>query len=222
MQSAIKHKNINRAYVASSFARNVWGKNYIAGSKAEEYEMLYYYKSVKDTSRYFQRASSYYDNYYMKVSADSIKKMTSTRNELNLEQAKKKAEAASKIKLDSIAKAGGKIISVLRDTFTVRTRISTGNSYASTLNNIAYEFYSTGTKNLTHLSKALIWSKRSIELEPKSEYYDTLAHIYYAMKIYNEANATQKTAVEIARTTKQIQKAEQYIKELKKMEAKQL
>ena len=43
------------------------------------------------------------------------------------------------------------------------------------------------------------WSKRAVELNPTWSNYNTLAHIYYASDSQNEALATQKIAIELAK-----------------------
>jgi hypothetical protein len=45
----------------------------------------------------------------------------------------------------------------------------------------------------------MTWSKRAIELDPNWSNYNTLAYVYYAMDIQNEALATQKIAIDLAK-----------------------
>ena len=77
------------------------------------------------------------------------------------------------------------------------------NAFSAELNNGAYGIYETGTQNPKYLTNALLWSKRSIELDPQAAFYDTLAHLLYRLGFYSEALATQEKAVELARSTKQ-------------------
>lgn len=76
------------------------------------------------------------------------------------------------------------------------------NIYSMELNNAAYSFYTTGTRNTDHLFRALRWSKRSIELQPLAANYDTLAHLLYRLGFYTEAESTQQKAVEMAKAEK--------------------
>lgn len=65
----------------------------------------------------------------------------------------------------------------------------------SLLNNAAWDFYVLGTTNRSHLSRAMLWVKRAIDLEPNFQYYDTLAQIFYRMEFYDEALVNQKKAI---------------------------
>lgn len=142
----------------------------------------------------------------MKLSADSIKKIDKKNQAENLEKMRRQMpdnsnrKMVSKEKIDSLIKANP-TQKVTRTEMAISSIMVT-NQYSNELNNVAYRFYQTGIKNINYLSKAMIWSKRAIELEPKSGYYDTLAHIYYAMGIYNEALTTQKTAIDLAKNEK--------------------
>lgn len=60
----------------------------------------------------------------------------------------------------------------------------------------------TGKKSPNHLTKAMLWSKRSVALKPTSAYYDTLAHILYRLGFYAEAESTQVEAIECAKSEK--------------------
>jgi tetratricopeptide (TPR) repeat protein len=202
--AAVKGKNINKALQVASFVRGTWNSDYEKGAKAYESRMLSYYSAVKDTASYFRNAINFYDRYYMKLSADSIKKLDKKNQAENLERMKRQmpnnsnSKMVSKEKIDSLIKANPTQKITRTETMSVSSTMAT-NQYSNELNNIAYRFYQTGTKNINHLSKAMIWSKRAIELDPKSSYYDTLAHIYYAMGIHSEALVTQKLAMDLAK-----------------------
>ncbi|WP_316773024.1 hypothetical protein [Pedobacter frigiditerrae] len=201
--AAVKGKNINKAFRVASFVRGTWSSDPEKGAKAYESRMLSYYSAVKDTASYFRNAINFYDRYYMRLSADSIKKLDKKTQAENLEKMRRQLpnnstnKVVSKEKIDSIRKVNPTQKVTRTEVMTVSS-VAT-NQYSNELNNIAYSFYQTGTKNINHLSKAMIWSKRAIELDPKSGFYDTLAHIYYAMGIHNEALATQKLAMDLAK-----------------------
>ena len=57
-------------------------------------------------------------------------------------------------------------------------------------------------KNTFYLTKAILWSKRYIELNPVAGYYDTLSHLLYRLGFYSEAESTQQKAVELAKAEK--------------------
>ena len=199
--TAVKTKNRAKATQVANFVRGTWNNDFEKGEKAFETRMLAYYSAVKDTSSYFRSATNFYDRYYMRLSADSIKKLDVKNKAEALENMKKQmpvptTKMVSKEKMDSIRKANPNQRVVTTEIVGVGSSV---NQYSSELNSIAYRFYQTGTKNINHLTKAMIWSKRAIELDPSWPNYDTLAHIYYAMGIHNEAIATQKIAVDLAK-----------------------
>jgi len=204
LADAIALKSPRKAESAASFTRNSWGKNYQEGQKHYTLKMLQYYRAVNDTSNYFPQASFFYDQYYMRISADSIKR----REQKQLEEAR--AEALKQLQA-SPAKNGVKTI-----TFTT----TSSNSLPVELNNAAYTFYQMGTKNANHLTKAVLWSKRSIELDPQPAYYDTLAHLLYRLGFFAEAESTQEKAITLARSRNLMVKSMQ--DELEKIQKKTL
>ncbi|WP_316827911.1 hypothetical protein [Pedobacter miscanthi] len=199
---AAKTKNTPRAISAASFARNTWKRDYINGEKAYHTQILWYYSTVKDTASYLRTASYFYDNYYMTIGADSIKKIEKRNQEALTKKhiaSMPQQKQISKEKLDSLQKIYGKT------TVTQSSMVTFGspsNSYANELNNAAWKFYETGTKNLNYLTKAMLWSRRSIELNPIAGYYDTLAHILYRLGYHEEAIKTQETAIDKAKNEK--------------------
>jgi hypothetical protein len=190
---AIATKNPTTAYSLSNFARGSWGKNYAAGNKQSTYLMLDYYKAVKDTANFYRQAQYYYDEYYMKISPDSIKKLAKKEQDIkdSLTASIKKYMLARK---NVEAKSSGPIT---KYTYSKISASGTINNVAKTLNNASWDYYILGTRNSTHLTKALLWSKRAIEIAPIPEYYDTMAHIFYRMQLYDEALLNQNKAIEM-------------------------
>jgi hypothetical protein len=74
--------------------------------------------------------------------------------------------------------------------------------YAMELNNAAWSFYLMAGDNTDYLMKAMLWSRRSLELAEKAAFYDTYAHLLYKLKFYSEAESMQKKAVAAAKTEK--------------------
>jgi len=193
MSSAIKTKNSSRAQSAANFSRNTWSNDYIKGTKAQSLEMIKYYAAIKDTANYFRTATYYYDGFYMNLSTDSIRKIEQKNNALSHRPTNAgTAKTLSKEKLDSLSKNTKNVIYT-------KTTFSAYSSYALDLNNVAYMFYQMGTNNINHLTKAMLWSRRSIELDQRSAYYDTLAHILYKMGYNEQAIKTQQTAIDKAK-----------------------
>jgi len=195
MNDAIKTKNMARAQSAASFTRGTWTNDYMKGAKAYDSQMMRYYLAVKDTTRYLQTATYHYDNYYMRIGADSIKKIEAAEFKAMEKRGLPSTlnqNMVSREKMDSLMKAKGANVF----TRSIVAIGSTSSNYANELNNAAYKFYEIGTKNINHLTKAMIWSRRSIELNPISGYYDTLAHILYRLEYYEEAIKNQQLAIE--------------------------
>jgi hypothetical protein len=186
LSSAIETKNLSRAMAAANFTRNSWSGNPVEGQKNYTLKMMQYYKGVNDTIKYLQQASAYYEQYYMRLTLDSVKK----RDSLYIINAKKKAmETARTTKNDSLVKR------------TIRFSYPK-DSYATELNNAAWTFYLMAKNKNDYLMKALLWSRRVLELSEKPAFYDTYAHLLYRLKFFVEAESMQSKAIEIAKAEK--------------------
>lgn len=221
LANAIKTKNVNQAHYAATFAKNSYSNDVKKGARAYHGNMLDYYAAVNDTACYFKSAISFYDNYYMSLSADSIKKAELKRQisfaENNMKGNNQNTKVISKADFEELKKRRP-VENERNTTFLVVSE--NNNGYATTLNNVAWRFYTSGTKNINYLSKAMLWSRRSIDLEPNAAYYDTLAHILYRLGYQTEAIKTQETA--IAKAKLQKISFENMQDELKKMKNKSL
>jgi hypothetical protein len=184
---AIKTKNISMAQGAAQVAARSWGSNYQEASKASAMQMLVYYKAINDTTRYYQQAGYFYDQYYLNITTDSARRLQAQQME--------KLRATAQANMPSIA---GSLQGEVQKIVTIQLSPEKGMEVANVLNNAAYEFYLMGTRNTANLIKALVWSRRSIELKPESGYYDTMAHIMYRLNFYDEAILNQNKAIEIA------------------------
>lgn len=208
LTSAINNKNLKRALATASFTQSTWGRNYREATKSYNFKMIQYYYGVKDTANYLRQASYYYDQYYMNISADSIKKL----EKKIVDSLNKKLSAKTH---EQLAQQNNQKNDKAIVVYSEKT-----NSVATELNNAAYAFYLTGTKNQNYLIKAMNWSKRAIQLNEISGFYDTLAHIYYQLGFHLEAESTQKKAIELA--IKEKRDTNQLTEELKKMQNKTL
>lgn len=186
LNSAIANKNISRATAAANFTRNTWSSNTVEGQKNWSLKMMQYYRGVNDTIKYLQQASAYYEQYYMRLTVDSVKK----RDSLNYINAREKAiETSRTTNNDSITKRSFSF-SYPKD------------SYATELNNAAWSFYLMADNKNDYLMKAMLWSRRALELSPKPAFYDTYAHLLYRLKFFVEAESMQRKAIEIAKVEK--------------------
>lgn len=203
---AIKRKSLAMAQQAANFMSSSWSKqNPRQGYTASQAQMLHYYRGINDTAAYYRQAGFYYDAYFMSISADSAKKLDAKRTE-NIQKMMIARHPPDTVKTvvtgpNSVKKTftrithTGPLVSVSGNG-TVSNGVSS--STATALNNAAYTFYKMGTHNQNYLTKALLWSKRSIELDPTAAYYDTEAHLLYQLGFFEEARSAQSKAVELA------------------------
>jgi hypothetical protein len=187
MNSAILNKNLARANAVANFTRGTWTKNYDEGQKNWYLKMMQYYHGIKDTASYLKQASFFYDQYFMRISVDSLKR----KDSLNFEAAKNKAKENAKPNANDTSGRQSFSFSYTKD-----------NSFATELNNAAWYFYEAAGNNNDYLLKAMLWSKRSIEISPVSGFYDTYAHLLYKLKFYDEAESMQRKAIELAKSEK--------------------
>jgi thioredoxin-related protein len=170
LASAIAERNQIRAYSAAGYIRETWRHDSEQADKAFNSKILAYFKGVGDTARVLRTAFNFYEK-YMKISADSI------RNLIRI-TAERARNAANENALRNLPP--GAAIQSVSYVFAV-------NTFSMALNQGAWTVYETGTKDPEYLARAMLWSKRSIELNPLSSYYDTLAHILYRLEFYAEA-----------------------------------
>ncbi len=220
MNLAIANKDAAMAQQAVNFRRGTFGNDYRTASISATKYLLYYYQSVKDTAKYLQQASFFYDNYYMNISADSAKKAEQARRtaQLNMLNSGRKTISADSMK-KLLAKNSTKNTVVTREVY---SSPAPAFDVANELNNAAYTFYTVGTVNPNYLSKAIIWSRRSILFNPVFAYYDTLAHLLYRYGFYAEAEVNQNIAVDLAKKAGPEGEAEKMKKELEKIKKRKL
>ena len=199
MINAIRTKNLNQAKAVGNYLKELAGPIY--GPKNYTSTLLSYYKGVGDTTNFIKEAITFYDENYMTLTAETIKKMQ--QKYLHSEILKTlpfSTPTVVKSDNDSIEIAA---IGVKNKTISISSiPVGNDNLYANILNNIAWDFYKTGTKNINYLTKAMIWSRRSIELYQSANYYDTLAHILYRLTYLNEAIKIQELAISQAKIQK--------------------
>ncbi|OGX84456.1 hypothetical protein BEN47_16305 [Hymenobacter lapidarius] len=200
MAQAIATKDRALATKAADFARASWNTNYQRGMVAYEGNMLQFYRSTKDTAAYLRSAVSFYERTYYNMPADSVKKALAAM------QASRQEQAANRQRL---VQAAGKPPRAPSDSSgrvtTMARAVGTGGASASflqELNNGAWSIYQTGTRNSQYLVRAMQWSKRTVDLDPTSYHYDTLAHLLYRLRFFSEAEAMQQQAVAVARREK--------------------
>lgn len=184
--SAITNKNISRAMAAANYSRSSWSDNTYEGQKSWTFNMMRYYLGVNDTVKYLMQASMYYGQYYMRLTVDSVR----IRDSLNILTARKNAREIAKL--------------TINDTTVVRTFSFsyTKESYSDELNYAAWSFYQMAPNKNDYLLKALLWSRRAIELSSKPAFYDTYAHLLYRLNLFDEAESMQRKAIELGNAEK--------------------
>jgi hypothetical protein len=186
LNSAIANKNYSRAMAAANYTRGTWTNNTYEGQKNWTLNIMKYYRGINDTTKYLQQASMYYEQYYMRLTVDSVRK----RDSLNFVKARKNSIEVSRISIND---------STVRRTFSFSY---TKDSFSTELNNAAWTFYQLASGRNDYLLKAMLWSRRAIELSPKPSFYDTYAHLLYRLNLFDEAESMEKKAIEIATADK--------------------
>lgn len=179
MQKAIRAKDEEYAYKVADFRRRTYDGDPKGGQKAYEYEMLRYYLETNDTLNYLIRSMYYYDNNFMTISVDSIKRKDSLIIQAQL-------KATSNNPSDSANKTTRKIVS-----FTPTTQY-----YNRELNIAATAFYQMSNEPI-YLAKAVKWAIRANEFYNHYISLNTLAKLYYKTGQKTEALKTQTKAIEL-------------------------
>lgn len=179
--------------------------------------MIAYYYAVKDTTNYYRQAYYFYDG-YLNISADSAKKL----EKITLERIRESLN--DKIKREKSPSKSSQSDSIKQRPTIITSSGVTTNSVANELNTAAWDFYLFGTHNINYLFKALLWCRRSIELQPVFYSYDTMAHVMYRLNFYDEAVLNQQKAINMAMTTTNVapKEIETLKTELSKMKERKL
>jgi Thioredoxin-like len=178
MQKAIREKNESYAYRIAAFTRRTYDNNLQAGQKAYDSKLIDYYRQTNDTINYLIRSVYYYDNYYMTVSVDSIKR----KDSLNMKSLFEKQIAMSEKNRNTVTNK-----KVIQYAPIVQ-------NFTRDLNNAAFSFYQM-TNDPLHLAKALQWSVRANEFSESYEAMDTHAHLLYKTGKKQEAIEWESRAI---------------------------
>lgn len=164
---------------------------------------LTYYRAVKDSIRLLSTLSYHVDYYFYSVKPDTFaiykKKFPDLAKSLSEEKLEKPplGDPAVQATFANYINARYIIIAPIE------------------LNNAAWEVYKQKTQAMDYLLKAMLWSRRSIELDPQAAYYDTLAHLLYRVQFYAEAEQTQLKAIKLADAGPQKQRLKQELNLMK-------
>jgi len=180
MRKAVRGKDLEYAYRVASFARNVHNQNTQAGMKAYDANILSYYRQISDTLNYLVRVVNYYDNYYMAVSVDSVKK----RDSLNQVALLAKQQGEKIMRGDSV---------VFKKTISYAPITQL---FSRELNNGAWMLY-TWTEDPLYLKKALQWAARANEFFDSPEAADSYARLLYKTGNKTEAIQQESRAIDL-------------------------
>jgi tetratricopeptide (TPR) repeat protein len=171
---AVESNDRQLAMQVASFASGV---RYDAVDKRRAYlwNMLEYDREIKDTLSYLNLANHYYNQYYMKISVDSIQKIDS------IGMANLLAEAREKNKKQS-------------GTYKVSYSLK-AQRVAQELRMGAWNMY-TFQPNEKRLANALGFSERANEFHQSPETLDTYARLLYKSGRHDEAIETETKAIE--------------------------
>jgi len=135
-----------------------------AGIKAHDKHLLRYYKETGDTVTYFKEAIAFYERYFSKSHADSIKRVDSTN----------KARLARSAPRDTL-REGQKI--TIRSSFAYS---AIAQSYMAELNEGAWSIYKM-TDNPSLLSVATGWVTKALDYHETPEVLHTYACLLYKL-----------------------------------------
>lgn len=162
-QKAVIQKDEKYAYHVAQFARSTFIlPTSDAALQSYEYNMLFFYKGTGDTINYITRALSYYDNYSMHVTVDSIRNSDS----LTQRQLFTKVDKIGVKKGDSVLMAKSIVFAPVTQTF------------SRDLNEGAWNVYKM-TNDPICLQKALQWIQKANEFYETAEAMDTWARLLY-------------------------------------------
>lgn len=200
LAEATATKDRSLAEKGAVFGRGTWNNDYAKGARTYERDMLNFYQSIKDTTAYLRQAVPYYERYYLNIPTDSVKKA------LEALRVYRQQQPVLLQRLDSAARQRAATHRPPTTTTTATVRpIAVGGppaSFLQELNNGAWAIYQTGTRTKNYLWRAVVWSKRTVDLDPTSFNNDTLAHLLYRLGFYAEAEARQQQAIALARREK--------------------
>ncbi|MEJ6978992.1 hypothetical protein WG906_00930 [Pedobacter sp. P351] len=187
---AVKRKDAKLAQQAAEYLRNLWSnKDYNYSQYIYDKELIRFYTAIKDTSQLVNRLIYFTDRNFSKVTIDTLQKYRRLYPELRKELAVEDLEKPPLFDPE----IGKLVIKSANAGLITRAPME--------LNNAAWIIY-TSSKNKELLSKALSWSQTSIKLDPKPEFYDTLAHLLYRLEFYYEAEQMELKAMKLAETNK--------------------
>ena len=203
-RNALKRKDLDFLERLASF--NTKLNPVEAGRQNERYRMEFY-KSMNNTAKYLETAQNLADKYLMNVSKDELNKQNQAHFQefmLPYKTGKEDSVKIGKVRFDAMKKLHSRYASI---------------NFASDLDGLADEFYRNVSDKIV-LQKAVLWSKKSNEIDENPDYWNTYAHLLYKMGVKTEAITAEEKALELAKIRKGL--TFKYEEELGKMKAGKL
>ena len=203
-RNALKRKDLDFLERLASFNTKLNPTE--AGRQNERYRMEFY-KSMNNTAKYLETAQNLADKYLMNVSKEELNKQNQAHFQefmLPYKTGKEDSAKIGKVRFDAMKKLHSRYASI---------------NFASDLDGLADEFYRNVSDKMV-LQKAILWSKRSNEIDENPDYWNTYAHLLYKMGVKNEAITAEEKALELAKIRKGL--TFKYEEELGKMKAGKL
>lgn len=179
-QKAAAEKNVAKGKEVALYARLSYTTDKEAGERSYAYNMMEFFRDVKDTAAFLKSAVDYYERFQKNLNAADIKKQDSTKI-----AALAKMQRNAKPAKDTII--NGKRISRTVSTFRYSSK---ANYYSQVLNNGARSFYNM-TKDPIYLKKALQWAASANEFYETPYVLDTWARLLYKADKKNADQAIQ-------------------------------
>ncbi|MDQ6609641.1 MAG: DUF255 domain-containing protein [Bacteroidota bacterium] len=180
LNKAVEDKNESFALRVAGYAKGTVSGDPTAAEKAYDMRILEFYDRINDTEKYFTKAVSYYDRYYLTINVDSAKKL-----DVNMRDA-----ALSTAKRDTIKTDRGFIVKAAANYAPPSQR------YTWDLKEGAWNFYKK-TANPELLAKATQWIKKAIEFQETPEALDVYAHLLYKQAQITEAIEKEERSIEM-------------------------
>lgn len=207
-KKAVDQKNNTLAFRTANFAAGV-NSNAMEKNRLYIFQLMEYFRLTQDTANYLNYAGRLYEQYYMRISADSIKKMDSITRQ--------QALAPPSFDLPpGVSSEGNGRIGVQRTiTYAPKAQF-----FANDLNNGAFSVYKMNPPE-KYTAMALKWSARSLEFYESAASLDTYARLLYKTGQRDSAIYYQQKAVELEKNKGYKAAAfETVLKKMKKKEAR--
>lgn len=179
LRRAVQLKSEPMAFNVSSFCRGTFtDKSSLAAREASNRQLLYFYRGIKDTTKYLPFAAAHYDRFFMNLTPVEMKEQDSISRQNFLTVLKSRNLPDSVIDRLMVAASKNRLI-----------------SFAGELNNGAWLIY-TSSNDTAYLNKALSWIEKALEFAQFAALMDTYAKLLYKTGNKTDAVKWETKAIE--------------------------